>query len=331
MGVLPPAGANGRTPRRCRPGGRRKLVPGRQPQPAGGARVVRRARHRRSGDDLRPRNRVPRIHDDAAGALDGARDRRRRARRVGERPAGRPPPTRRALDRPSFLRDLSLALAGARARRSTLRTPGAAHQAAPRRPGSGLVGAVAAPARGPRAPFDMARRACVARARPRRHVVRHGGSRRCLAAHGRRTARLGGAGGHPDLGSPAHAAGHGCRAAGRRGAGRRSDDGPDGDPHRLAGGRRPRLVGRRQPDGAGPGPRPVGRTCEPAPFVARRGSGSCRRLQRRLRRDRTRFAAQRLSVRRRGRQLHGRPVRRLPCRPMVPGARSDGRATATSS
>ena len=167
--------------------------------------------------------------------------------------------------------------------------------------------------RGSRAPLAVAGPAGGARARPRRHVVRHGGARRGMAAERRRAARLGRAGRRAD-------------ACPRRRPLARADDGrrrsspppPRRPPRRASLAALPAgdvdALRRRQPDGARAGAGADRRAVEPAPVAARRRCRSCRGLPRRLRRCRAGES-----------QLNAVPLRRR----RTPRSRSSCTATPT--
>ena len=267
---------------------------------------------------------------------DGVGHRRRRGEWVGAGPGHRPASSVGVVDRQALLRDLPVALAGARPRRGEVRTVALADPSAPRGRGGRLVGRLVAPARGPSAPLDDVGPSTHLWTRPRGGALPHGGGLRRMVAGRRRAARLGRAGRRSDVGATTGGLADDDR---RTATGDRwGDHGPDGcgsdDDHRAGdddgAARQWRPGGPRscQSDGARAGARAVRRTVEPAPFVARCRCRPCRGVPRRLRRCRASVAAQRVPIRRHGRRVHDHPLRRLPCRAVVSGARGDGQRSS---
>ena len=121
VGVLPPPVADGRAARRCGDRRCRSGVPRRQRRSASSAGVVRCARDLCRRADLRRGHGVPGLHDPVARPGDRARHRRRRAGRIDARSGGRAAPSGGPVGRPALVRDLSVALAGARAVRGRVR------------------------------------------------------------------------------------------------------------------------------------------------------------------------------------------------------------------
>ena len=325
VGVLPPAGADGRAARRCRARRRRANVPRRESRVASRARLVRPPRDRRGRDDVRRGNGVPRLHGDAARALD---------RCSSSSPAE--PEGRRAA--PVVVLASSCWPNGSAVTRMRS-TCGTGRCSCSSRPSS--VRCRCRPA-SCSSPLPSACRRCrcaswkiqcgTPRGWPAARLAGSPWARRCAPrpcspARGLRSADV-----PLDSGEMAAAPTLRCAADRtaddrRRGAVRRSGaaERPDREPRRTAAGRR-RGPRRRQPDGARAGPRPDA-MCPSnlRPSLrdvggdrARVYSDDCVAVGRR-------DPAQPLPLRRRRCVVHGRPLRRLPRRPVVPGVGGDRR------